>query len=188
MSVLCFSIPLHGERVPVNLEKSNTEVGFLFELEDALFEKIEDTLQIYFPHNNSTLVLENFYKIYDENSYPSFTFISKRVHAHAIISRSVGSYIEYGKSYYEIDELPAPNDVYSSNIDYKNILAQHHLDLSAFSGSRYIKTLRLGDDAIIQVGESKESCHEFTLKNLGEYAGTIEKELQNHSCKTVITL
>ncbi len=188
MSALCLSIPLHGERVPVSLTSSTTEIIFLFNLDEALFEKIEDTLQVYFAHNASTLVLENFYKIFDSNSYPTFILDNIQVKANDILDRKIGTYIEYGKSYFEVDELPAPDEMLISQIDYTHIINKHELDLSAFSDTCYFKTSRAGNDAIIKVCENENACHEITLKNLGEFASSIEKELQNQYFKGILRI
>ncbi len=72
MAALNLSIPSAGESVVFLIDDTTIEYTLDFFLDEAIFEKIDDRLEIYFEAQDSTIVLDDFYAVYHEEFLPNF--------------------------------------------------------------------------------------------------------------------
>ncbi len=72
MPALNLSIPPAGETIVFLIDESTIEYTLDFFLDEAIFEKVDDRLEIYFEEQGSRIVLDDFYAIYHEEFMPDF--------------------------------------------------------------------------------------------------------------------
>ncbi len=79
MAELILNIPIAGEKVLINMDKEISEMRMTFEFEEIIFEKTGPNLELFFESNNATIVLENFYSIYNDQFIPDFLIGSNSI-------------------------------------------------------------------------------------------------------------
>ncbi len=74
MATLLLQTPQQGETITHIIDNTITELDFGFPTDTALFEMIDDTLQIYLEDIDATIILDDFYAVYHEDFIPNFIF------------------------------------------------------------------------------------------------------------------
>ncbi len=72
MSSIVLNTPTAGEKTTFIIDETISEYTINFFFDEALFEKVDDRMEIYFPESDSTIVLDDFYAIYHEEFLPDF--------------------------------------------------------------------------------------------------------------------
>ncbi len=72
MAELLLSAPQNGGQNTIQITQETTSLNLNFDISDALLEKVDDNLEIYFEESDSTIVLQDFYAIYNSENIPDF--------------------------------------------------------------------------------------------------------------------
>ncbi len=72
MSSLILNTPVEGEEIVLLINDTITGFTLNFFLDEAIFEKVDDTLTIYFDEVGASIVLDDFYAVYHEEFLPDF--------------------------------------------------------------------------------------------------------------------
>ncbi len=72
MAALHLNTPANGEEIVLEINETLTEFTIDFPIDAVIFEKVDDTLSIYFEEQDAVIVLDNFYAIYHEDFMPDF--------------------------------------------------------------------------------------------------------------------
>ncbi len=76
MAELNISSPQANETIVVSVSSNDKQINFNFDTSDAIFEKVDNNLEIYFSETDSTIVLEDFYLAYSSENMPDFLLAS----------------------------------------------------------------------------------------------------------------
>ncbi len=72
MAALHLNTPANGEEIVLKINDTVTDFTIDFPIDAVIFEKVDDTLSIYFEDQDAVIVLDNFYAIYHEDFMPDF--------------------------------------------------------------------------------------------------------------------
>ncbi len=72
MATINLTAPQANQTQVIQLSKQDSQINFNFDTSDALFEKVDNNLEIYLSETDSTIVLEDFYLSYSSDNLPNF--------------------------------------------------------------------------------------------------------------------
>ncbi len=72
MANLVLNAPENNQNIVLPLNDDITSIDLSFAIDEALFEKVDDNLEIYFEESDSIIVLEDFYSVFNSENVPNF--------------------------------------------------------------------------------------------------------------------